>query len=166
MSTSPPETKISMSEKRQRLIEPFTACTQNVFSMMLNWDISLTGIFSNEKFVSKYDLSGLIGVSGALRGAIVVSIDQDVAFAAAEAFLGQRPDEINSEVIDMVGELTNMIGGAGKDRIGIPGIFLGLPTVITGRRHTVTFDHGAHVEILQFASPHGPLNVEIGVRGL
>jgi CheY-specific phosphatase CheX len=59
-----------------------------------------------------------------------------------------------------------MIAGGGKDRIGIPGILLGLPTVISGKGHTVTFDHGAHVEILQFSSPHGPLTVEIGVRGL
>ncbi|MEQ1827120.1 MAG: chemotaxis protein CheX [Pirellula sp.] len=116
--------------------------------------------------MSRYDCSGLIGVSGAVKGSIVVSVDQDVAFAAAEAFLGTRPTSINAEVIDMVGELTNMIAGAGKDRMGIAGVTLGLPTVITGKGHSVTFDHGAHVEILQFSSPHGPFTVEIGVRGL
>jgi len=134
--------------------------------MMLNWETELIGLFANEAFMSRYDCSGLIGVSGALRGSIVVSVDQDVAFAAAESFLGSKPASINAEVIDMVGELTNMIAGAGKDRIGIPGIMLGLPTVISGRGHTITFDHGAHVEILQFSSPHGPFTVEIGVRGL
>lgn len=157
---------LDVSAKREKLIRPFANCTKDVFSMMLNWETELTGIFSHEAFMSRYDCSGLIGVSGALRGSIVVSLDQDVAFAAAEAFLGARPSSINAEVIDMVGELTNMIAGGGKDRIGIPGILLGLPTVISGKGHTVTFDHGAHVEILQFSSPHGPLTVEIGVRGL
>lgn len=134
--------------------------------MMLNWETELIGIHSNDGFMSKYDCSGFIGVSGPLQGSIVVSLDQDVAFAAAEAFLGSRPSAINAEVIDMVGELTNMIAGASKDRIGIPGITLGLPTVITGKGHTVTFSNSAHVEILQFSSPHGQLTVEIGVRGL
>ena len=157
---------IELSNKRKRLIHPFVECTKNVFSMMLNWETELIGVFSNEKFMSKYDCSGLIGVSGALRGTIVVSLDQDVAFAAAEAFLGTKPLTIDEEVVDMVGELTNMIAGAGKDRIGIPGILLGLPTVIAGKGHSVWFDHGAHVEILQFSSPHGPLTAEIGVRGL
>jgi len=157
---------IELSDKRKRLIHPFVECTKNVFSMMLNWETELIGVFSNEKFMSKYDCSGLIGVSGALRGTIVVSLDQDVAFAAAEAFLGTKPLTIDEEVVDMVGELTNMIAGAGKDRIGIPGILLGLPTVIAGKGHSVWFDHGAHVEILQFSSPHGPLTAEIGVRGL
>jgi chemotaxis protein CheX len=157
---------VELSEKRQKLITPFVNCTKDVFSMMLNWETELIGVFSQDSFMSRYDCSGLIGVSGAVRGSIVVSVDQDVAFAAAEAFLGSRPKSINAEVIDMVGELTNMIAGAGKDRMGVPGVTLGLPTVITGRGHTVTFDHGAHVEILQFSSPHGPFTVEIGVRGL
>ena len=157
---------LNISEKRARLIQPFVNCTKDVFSMMLNWDTELIGIHSSDAFMARYDCSGFIGVSGGLQGSIVVSVDQEVAFAAAEAFLGRRPISINAEVIDLVGELTNMIAGAGKDRIGIPGIFLGLPTVITGRGHTVSFANSAHVEILQFTSPHGQLTVEIGVRGL
>ncbi len=134
--------------------------------MMLNWETELIGISANEAFLSRFDCSGFIGVSGALQGSIVVSFAQEVAFAAAEAFLGTRPTSINAEVIDMVGELTNMIAAASKDRIGIAGITLGLPTVITGKGHTVSFANSAHVEILQFSSPHGQLTVEIGVRGL
>ena len=157
---------LNISEKRAKLIQPFANCTKDVFAMMLNWETSLIGIYANEAFVSRYDCSGFIGVSGALQGSIVVSLDQDVAFAAAESFLGTRPVTINAEVIDMVGELTNMIAGASKDRLGIPGITLGLPTVITGKGHTVSFANSAHVEIMQFSSPHGPLTVEVGVRGL
>lgn len=166
MTTQSLYSMLKISEKRQRLVQPFANCTKDVFSMMLNWETELIGISSNESFVSRYDCSGFIGVSGALQGSIVVSVDQDVAFAAAESFLGSRPTTINAEVIDMVGELTNMIAGASKDRIGIPGITIGLPTVITGKGHTVSFANSAHVEILQFSSPHGPLTVEIGVRGL
>lgn len=166
MTTQSLFSMLKISEKRQRLVQPFANCTKDVFSMMLNWETELIGISSHEAFVSRYDCSGFIGVSGALQGSIVVSVDQDVAFAAAESFLGSRPTSINAEVIDMVGELTNMIAGASKDRIGIPGITLGLPTVISGKGHTVSFANSAHVEILQFSSPHGPLTVEIGVRGL
>ncbi len=166
MKTAEQVDPLQLSDQRRKLVVPFANCTKDVFSMMLNWDVELLGIFSNEKFLWKYDCSGFIGVSGALRGSIVVSIDQHVAFAAAEAFLGSRPTEINDEIIDMVGELTNMIAGSSKDRMGIPGITLGLPTVITGKGHQVAFDVGAHVEVLQFASPHGNFHVEIAVRGL
>ncbi len=166
MATQTLLSNLNISEKRARLIQPFANCTKDVFSMMLNWEAELIGIHTNDGFLSKYDCSGFIGVSGALQGSIVVSVDQDMAFAAAESFLGTRPTTINSEVIDLVGELTNMIAGASKDRLGIAGISLGLPTVITGKGHTVSFANSAHVEILQFSSPHGNLTVEIGVRGL
>jgi chemotaxis protein CheX len=166
MTTQTLPSTLNISEARARLIQPFANCTKDVFSMMLGWEVELTGILTNEGFLSRYDCSGFIGVSGALQGSIVVSVDQDVAFAAAEAFLGSRPTTINAEVIDLVGELTNMIGGASKDRLGIAGISLGLPTVIAGKGHTVSFANSAHVEILQFSTPHGRLTVEVGVRGL
>lgn len=52
---------------------PFVECTKNVFSMMLNWETELIGIFST---------------------------DQDVAFAAAEAFLGTKPATIDEEIVN------------------------------------------------------------------
>ena len=64
---------IELSEKRKRLILPFVECTKDVFSMMLNWETELIGIFST---------------------------DQDVAFAAAEAFLGTKPSTIDEEIVN------------------------------------------------------------------
>jgi hypothetical protein len=64
---------IELSEKRKRLILPFVECTKNVFSTMLNWETELIGIFST---------------------------DQDVAFAAAEAFLGTKPSTIDEEIVN------------------------------------------------------------------
>ncbi len=45
-----------------------------------------------------------------------LSVEQEVALAAATAFLGAPPENVNADVIDTVGELTNMIGGSSKDR--------------------------------------------------
>ena len=64
---------IELSEKRKRLILPFVECTKDVFSMLLNWETELIGIFST---------------------------DQDVAFAAAEAFLGTKPSTIDEEIVN------------------------------------------------------------------
>ena len=131
---------------------------------MLGWDVSLNERCSSRGFWSKYDVSGILGFSGELRGTIVVSCDQDMALATAEAFLGSRPSTINEDVIDMVGELANMIGGSSKDRLGVAGVELGLPAVISGKGHSVSFQPSAHVEILQFAGATGPFTVEVGIR--
>ncbi len=148
----------------EKLVRPFVESTKAVFSMMLGWDVALDEACRSNGFQSKHDVSGIIGFSGKLRGTVVISIDQEVAFAAAESFLGVRPSQLDADVIDMVGELANMVGGNAKERMNIVGIELGLPTVISGKGHMVCFDPGAQVEILAFTSPWGPLTVEIGIR--
>jgi chemotaxis protein CheX len=154
----------TLTTNSQTLIQPCIESTKAVFSMMLGWDVQLGTASRAQGFQTKHDVSGIIGFSGVLRATVVVSVDQEVAFAAAEAFLGERPTEINADIIDMVGELANMIGGNAKDRLGIPGIDLGLPTIVSGKGHTITFEPGAHVELLPFTSPWGPFTVEVGLR--
>lgn len=151
-------------QNSQCLIQPCIESTKSVFSMMLGWDVQIGETCRSDGFQTKYDVSGIIGFSGVMRATVVVSVDQEVAFAAAEAFLGSRPTEINADIIDMVGELANMIGGNAKDRLGISGVELGLPTIVSGKGHTITFEPGAYVEVLPFTSPWGPFTVEVGLR--
>ncbi|MCU0716063.1 MAG: chemotaxis protein CheX [Pirellula sp.] len=167
MSTTTPRPPSSgLSEAQKRFLAPFIKCTKDVFSRMLRWDVDLVGFATNDSTASRHDCSGIVGVSGSIRGSVVVSISSEMAIAAAESFLGERPDSITAEVIDTVGELTNMIGGSSKDKMGIDGIALGLPTVVVGKDHSISFDQGAHVEMLRFQSPHGPFTVEIAIVGL
>lgn len=165
-TTTPRPQSSSLSEAQKRFLAPFIKCTKDVFSRMLRWDVDLVGFATNDATASRHDCSGIVGVSGSIRGSVVVSISSEVAIAAAESFLGERPDSITAEVIDTVGELTNMIGGSSKDKMGIDGIALGLPTVVVGKNHSISFDQGAHVEMLRFQSPHGPFTVEIAIVGI
>jgi chemotaxis protein CheX len=146
------------------LTTPFVESTTEIFSKMLGWNITLGSTRKANHFESNHDVSGIIGFSGALRGTIVIGLDQQFAFAAADAFFGGKPTSIDAEVLDMVGELANMIGGNAKERMTISGVQLGLPTVICGKGHRVSFDRGAQVELLPFSCPHGPLTVEVGIR--
>lgn len=165
-TTTPRPQSSSLSEAQKRFLAPFIKCTKDVFSRMLRWDVDLVGFATNDATASRHDCSGIVGVSGSIRGSVVVSISSEMAIAAAESFLGERPDSITAEVIDTVGELTNMIGGSSKDKMGIDGIALGLPTVVVGKNHSISFDQGAHVEMLRFQSPHGPFTVEIAIVGI
>lgn len=147
----------------ENLTMPFIQSTTTVFSKMLGWNLELEATESSNRFQSNHDVSGIIGFSGALRGTIVIGIDQEVALAAA-AFFGGKPTAIDAGVMDMVGELANMIGGSAKDRLITSGVNLGLPTVICGKGHRVSNDPGATVELLSFTCPHGPITVEVGIR--
>jgi chemotaxis protein CheX len=152
------------SLQSEDLTQPFIESTTSIFSMMLGWNLEIGEISRSNRFQSNHDISGVIGFSGSLRGSIVIGINQEVAFAAAAAFFGGTPTSIDSEVLDMVGELANMIGGNAKERMTTTGVALGLPMVISGKGHRISFDPIAQVVLIPFETPAGALTVEIAIR--
>lgn len=145
------------------LIKPFIASTQSVFATMLGSDVEVVDGSEYPKNVA-FDISGIISFSGAVQGSAVISLDKEVALAIAETLIGVRPEGIDEDVRDMVGELANMIGGNSKERLANTEVSLGLPTVVTGRGHEVSFEPGAQVCKIYFKSQWGPLAIEIGMR--
>ena len=91
-------------------------------------------------------------------------MEKEVAFAAAETFIGDRPTTINSDVLDLVGELANMIGGGAKDRLNISGVVLGLPTMVSGNDYKISFKPDVEIETVQFQTPSGSLSIQIAMR--
>lgn len=144
-------------------VPAFIESTKAVFSTMLGWELEVGPTVKGKSFQPGHDVSGIIGFSGSLRGTVVVSLDKEITFAAAEAFIGARPTVIDSDVQDLVAELANMIGGGAKERIDIDQIALGLPTTIVGHEHQISFNPGVEVETVRFQSPFGPLSVQIAI---
>ena len=73
----------------------------------------------NAAFQPAHDVSGVIGLSGKASGTVVVSVDREVAMCVTEKMLGDRPDTLNADVMDAIGEITNMIAGR-ENGIGPP----------------------------------------------
>ena len=144
-------------------INPFVTSTHSVFATMLGWEITRGAPFVKESDQPHHDVSGVIGLSGKAKGTIVLSLDREVALAATEALLGERPAEIGEEVVDAVGELANMIAGGAKAQLEQLAMRVSLPSVITGKSHTVQFPSSATQIAIPFESEAGPLMVEFGL---
>ena len=69
--------------------------------------------------VARGDVSGLIGMVGPqTKGSLSISFDESLALTIMERMLGERPETIDEEVTDMVGEITNMVTGGAKNLLG------------------------------------------------
>jgi chemotaxis protein CheX len=134
-----------------------------VFSTMLKCDLVRGPLSLNANFQPAHEVSGIIGLSGRASGTVVVSVDREVAISATEKFLGVRPDTIDSDVIDAIGEITNMIAGRAKAGLEALAMSLALPTVITGKNHTIRFGSNAQTICIPYTSPWGELSVEVGL---
>ena len=80
-----------------------------------------------------------------------------------ERMLGERPDTINEEVTDMVGEITNMVTGGAKNLLGEKGFDFDMatPIVVSGAGHTITHKSQGKKIIMPFSSDAGTANIEV-----
>jgi chemotaxis protein CheX len=144
-------------------INPFVSAAVDVFSTMLQCQLVRGELSLNVNFQPAHDISGIIGLSGKASGTVIVSVDREVALSATEKMLGERPSDINTDVIDAIGEVTNMIAGRAKVGLAQLQMSLALPTVITGTNHTIRFGSNAQTICIPYTCPWGKLSVEVGM---
>ncbi len=144
-------------------INPFVAATVNVFGTMLSCPLTRGKILVRQQDQPEYAISGLIGLTGSATGLVVLSIDQNLTFRAAEVLLGEKTTTITADVVDMVGELANMIAGAAKADLAEFDLSVSLPTVIVGTNHVIGFPSTARPICIPFESSWGPLCLEVSL---
>ena len=148
---------------RAEFINPFVVATQNVFTTMLGSALTRGPLSLSRSHAPVLEISGLIGLCGKYQGMVVVSVGRATAIRAAEIMLGSRPEDLGDEVMDAIGELTNMIAGAAKTQLAEFNLNISLPTVICGKSHTITFPSGSAPIVIPFDSDIGPVCVEVGL---
>ena len=97
--------------------------------------MNIPGEVSVEKVQTrKAEVIGSLGVAGFLSGSISIFMSRKLASVAGAAMLMMEPDEqlADEELVDAIGELTNMIGG------NIKGTFEGVSTLSLPCVHEVS----------------------------
>lgn len=148
---------------KAELINPFLTSLANAFSTMLNCEVQRGPLRLKDGTNPHHEVSGIIGLSGKAIGTVVVSFSKNVALKAASAMLMMEADELNSDVTDAVGELTNMVAGAAKSQLEDYELSIGLPSVICGTDHEVRFPSNVTPIVVPFESPWGSLTLEVGL---
>lgn len=144
-------------------INPFITAATNVFKTVLDCDIRRQQLSLKQTCAPTFEVSGVISLTGKANGAVALSVSKPVAFKLVEMMLETCVYEINSDVADAVGELTNMIAGGAKTGLSHYQLSLGLPTVFTGRSRTIDFPANVSPLCILFETPWGPMAVEVGL---
>lgn len=144
-------------------INPFVTSTVSVFKTMLGCEVTRKGLILKESVQPDLEVSGIIGLSGKAHGVVVLSLCREAAIGATEAMLGERPSDINADVIDAVGELANMIAGGAKAQLEQYDLHVSLPSVITGKNHAISYPSRVKPISILFDCPLGELHIEVGL---
>lgn len=119
------------------LVDIIKAATLDVFSTMLNLPVSAGAMrtAANSAVAPQSGIVSLIGVAGAWAGTGCLACSGTLACRLSSQFLMTTFESVNEEVLDAVGEITNMIVGNVKTHLEEKAGPMGLstPTVIYGR---------------------------------
>jgi chemotaxis protein CheX len=131
------DTNITETISQEDLLATIKAATIEVFSTMLSTEI-VAGATLSEHTISAPNDSGvvsIIGIAGVWSGTGGLACSGDFACKLSSQFLMTECPAVDDDVLDAVGEITNMIIGNVKtvleDRLGPMG--LSTPSVIFGR---------------------------------
>ena len=122
-----------------RFINPFLDGTAEVLSKMAHVKPVAGKPFAKSNDSAYGDVSGIIGMTGDAIGSLALTFSEECIIGIVSNMVGETYTEINKDVMDAVGELTNMISGASrklmeKDDLKV---FAAIPSVIFGKDHSV-----------------------------
>ena len=149
-----PETMSALNTSEDELIAGLVADVRDVFINMVGVEdldhqplhIDVTTHFSE-------CLTAMVGLAGTYNGLVSVHIPWPLAISFTSLMLGMEVTEIDDDVNDAMGEVTNMIAGSFKQHLSKGGsdIHLSTPSVVNGADYMVS--SGTNIEniTLKFA---------------
>ncbi|QBG35971.1 chemotaxis protein CheX [Litorilituus sediminis] len=144
-------------------INPFLSSMLNVMSTMAQMELTPEKPKLKKDEVAMGDVSGLIGmVSEQAKGSLSITFDSALAIATMKGMVGEAPDEVNEEITDLVGEITNMVTGGAKRMLSEKGFEFDMatPVVVSGPDHTIHHKAKGPVVIIPLGSPTGKAYIE------
>ena len=125
----------------KQYIQPFIKVCKNVFKEFLDQDLEAKlPYFINKEQISGWDISGVIGLTGEARGAVVISMKDDLAIRLTSILTGMSHKVLYDDVVDAVGELINIIAGNVKQELEDAfRLVISLPTIVKGKEHTINW---------------------------
>lgn len=145
-------------------INPFIVSLKNVISTMARIELTLRTPTAKSDDVASGDVSGIIGMIGPqVKGSMAITFDKELATNIMENMLGEKPQEIDDEVRDMVGEITNMICGGAKNTLAKQDydFEMATPVIVSGNKHIIQHKVDGPKILLTFTSIFGNAYLEI-----
>lgn len=112
------------------------------------------------------DITGIMGICGTITASIIIHFEKSIALKATSNMLGIEYTEIDSDVKDAVGEITNMVSGATKAEFSNSGIdlTLSLPIVICGKDFETNSLNGDSAILIPFEIDDKKFYVEFSFK--
>ncbi len=148
---------------RADFINPFITSTIRVISTMANIHPSAGRPRVKQDHRTYADVTGIIGLLGeGVEGTMAISFADAPILRIVSNMLGEEIVDLNQDIEDAVGELTNMISGASRAELETKGYSfrMAIPSVITRKGHSIAVITRFPIVQIPFETDFGPFYVE------
>jgi len=145
-------------------VNPFLISTANVLSTMAKTEAKFSKPFLKTDRSAKGDVTGIIGMNcSQARGSLAITFTEAAILHIYNQMLGETAKEVNDDVVDCVGEITNMITSGAKAILSEKGyqFELAIPTMVAGNNHSISHKTKGSVICVPFDTIAGSLFVEV-----
>ncbi len=123
---------------KEKIIDYVEQVVKQIFNSMIFIEPIMEKPFIRNngiKIPNRQDISGIIGLGGNFSASVIVHFEKDSALLVTSKMLGIDYLDIDKDVIDAVGEMTNMIAGGIKTKLADKGLNIeqSLPIVVSGK---------------------------------
>jgi chemotaxis protein CheX len=124
-----------------KYMNPFINAAKTVFKTMLGLEAKMGKPVLKTERTTSGDISGIMGLAGDRKGTICISFHEKGALFVFKTLVGEEHDKVNPEVVDSIGELTNIISGQARKEFEQEGLNLkaAIPMVVVGKDVEVNF---------------------------
>lgn len=149
-----------------RFINPFIDATTDVLTTMAGIAPKAGKPYLKKNDLASGDVSGIIGLTGAASGSMALSFSEKAIVQIVSNMLGEEIVEINSDINDAVGEITNMISGSARKKLESIGLSItaAIPTVVAGKNHSIRHVLGGPSIIIPFQIEAGSFVIDVCIR--
>jgi chemotaxis protein CheX len=146
-----------------KYINPFIVATTHVLDTLAHIETQPGKPFIKKDKIARGDVTGVIGLTGKMRGTISVSFSEPCILSIVSGMFGEEMKEMNEEIRDAVGEISNMISGQARRALEDGGLSLqaAIPTVIMGKNHSLSHITTYPVIAIPFKTPKGEFTIEV-----
>jgi chemotaxis protein CheX len=146
-------------------INPFIESTLRSLEMMAGINAEKTGLEIREDHITTYEISSIIGITGETSGSIIISMPAPLACRIASNMLMEEITAINSDVMDAIGEIGNILVGDARRSLMQEGhtLNISIPTVVVGSGVRISRPGDIPCIAIPFATEFGNFEVNVGL---
>lgn len=146
-----------------KYINPFITATLHVLDTLAHIKAQPGKPYVKKNKIATGDVTGIMGLTGTARGTVSVSFSEKCILSIVSGMFGEEMKELNEEIRDAAGEISNMISGQARRLLEEMGLSLSaaIPTVIMGKNHSLSAITTYPVIAIPFKTDHGEFTIEV-----